>query len=542
MFDTEQLQDHYCEQTDKNHRRLNGQFFTPRWIAKGMAQWVLQCRPATIVDPACGMGMLLDECLKQGYEGRLVGIDIDKSLVEFWRSRTQNSSRIEVEVGDFLHKDPGPLQGVVANPPYNRFQNRDIPPYILQKMQELLGEAPSGYTNQYALFLYAVVSQLKQGGRAAFIVPSEFLGTGYGVQVKKFLLKTGRLRHLVLFDTSERIFPDAATTACVLLFGETGVDHLTVWHLLGQADQAAFHAICEGYTPVHARNTGIPYAELDAQTNWQGLGLGEADWSGFIELKAMGRVKRGIATGANEFFLLTEIDARARGFSTGELMPCIANAESVEGVLFTDADWDKLRRNGKPAYLFNGLDACSTSAANYLEHGEREGYHLRYLTKMRRPWYRLESREAAPLLLAVFGRAGFKAVLNHTQSVNLTAFHGFFPDKSHIDLTPLLWMYLQTPLARLAFARQQRAYGDGLKKLEPSDWSKLLVPDWNSWPVDGKSHADTLAEQCLQALFHQDDSAWLGIVDQFQQLIDDHRVAMQEATHQPIFGDQLTLI
>ena len=40
--------------------------------------------------------------------------------------------------------------------------------------------------------------------------------TGYGVQVKTFLLRSRRLRYLVLFDTAERVFADAATTACVL--------------------------------------------------------------------------------------------------------------------------------------------------------------------------------------------------------------------------------------------------------------------------------------------------------------------------------------
>src|SRR5690606_19294070 len=54
-------------------------------------------------------------------------------------------------------------------------------------------------------------------GRAAYIVPSEFLNADYGKLVKSYLLKTNTLRHLFIVDFKENIFEGALTTASILL-------------------------------------------------------------------------------------------------------------------------------------------------------------------------------------------------------------------------------------------------------------------------------------------------------------------------------------
>lgn len=78
----------------------------------------------------------------------------------------------------------------------------------LYEVDQVVGLAASGFTNQYALFIYLVVSRLKAGGRAAFIVPSEFLATGCGEQVKKFICRNRQVTWYCLIRL-ERVFPDA---------------------------------------------------------------------------------------------------------------------------------------------------------------------------------------------------------------------------------------------------------------------------------------------------------------------------------------------
>ncbi len=492
----ESLQNRYCELQNRTHRKANGQFFTPRWIAKGLAKWVLLCDPSHILDPAVVFGILLDECRLQGYAGRLLGYEIDKSIAEIWESNLATRLCAEVVCKDFLESVNDPIAAAVVNPPYNRFQNRDLPGTLREEVDQVVGLAASGFTNQYALFIYLVVSRLKAGGRAAFIVPSEFLATGYGEQVKEFICRNRRLSHLVLFDTAERVFPDAATTACVLLFDGAPQESLKVWHLSGEVDAEVFHSLCDedDSAPPLAQ---ICYSSLNPRSNWQGLGLAEIDLAGMVPLGEFGEVKRGVATGANEFFLLSPSGALSHGIAETNLVSCIASAASAPSVVFDQYQIDTLRLQDKACFLFNGLGGQSKEVARYIQLGEAKGLDQRYLTRLRKPWYRLESRQPAALLLAVFGRDGFRVCLNRTEAINLTAFHGFYPRGGLGKWAPVIWLYFQGQMARARFAAHQRSYGDGLKKLEPGDWARLYVPDWRRWSSHAQAEVLELANRVL---------------------------------------------
>lgn len=537
MLDVERLQEQYCAKVSRSHRKAMGQFFTPRWIASGLAAWVMAARPSSIVDPAFGLGVLLDECRQQGFEGQATGYEIDAELIRMWRAADGGASGIQVQEADFLTVAP-PLDAVIANPPYNRFQNRALSAQVKTLLHRATGEMASGYTNQYALYLYATLFRLAEKGRAAFIVPSEFLATGYGVQVKRFLLESGRLRHMVLFDTQVRVFPEAATTACVLLFDRVGQDRLDVWHLDGEASADLYLELCREKSGRSA-DASLRYAELDPADNWQGLGRGTPEFAGMTTLRQFGQVKRGIATGANEFFVLTAEQAAARGLESAALRRCIAGAVQAAEPVFTEQSWEMLRQSNRPAYLFDGCGSSSRAVAAYLRHGEAQGFHERYLTRTRKPWFRLEQREPAKLLLAVFGREGFRAVLNQSGVLNLTAFHAYYPSTGWEAFTGLLWLYLQTDLARQAFDRQNRLYGDGLKKLEPGDWHKLLVPDWRRWSAEGLRRGDSLAQTAAVALA---PGRFADAVSAFERLIQEEGADGTPGLDDSVVRGQLELV
>ena len=51
-----------------------------------------------------------------------------------------------------------------------------------------------------------------------------------------------------------------------------------------------------------------------------------------------------------------------------------------------------LIKNDVPVLLFSANISPSKQAARYIQQGEQKGYHKRFLTKSRNPWYKTERR------------------------------------------------------------------------------------------------------------------------------------------------------
>ena len=107
----------------------------------------------------------------------------------------------------------------------DKFQNYDNPlrsyeynnlQYI-SRINRLYEYNLNGFTNIYALFLLKSINELSEGGRCAYIIPSEFLNADYGRYVKEALLQSGTLRYIITFNSNESIFDDALTTSCIVL-------------------------------------------------------------------------------------------------------------------------------------------------------------------------------------------------------------------------------------------------------------------------------------------------------------------------------------
>ena len=159
------------------------------------------------------------------------------------------------------------------------------------------------------------------------------------------------------------------------------------------------------------------------------------------------------------------------------LLPCLAKASYARKHFFTNDDIEKLREADKPVYLLNATDLSDENLGKYIELGEKQGIHKRYLTSHRTPWYSLENRPPAPILVTVFNRTGLRFVRNEAGVYNLTAFHCVYLKPNIIPKVDLLMAYLITDVAREIFEDSRREYGGGLRKFEPNDLNNAFVVD-----------------------------------------------------------------
>lgn len=454
-----------------DHRKRLAQFFTPPAIAKFMVGWVLGGAGRNAVhDPAFGLGAFLD-CAPADCE--FTGMEIDERAVEFFSVNSERRPKL-LERGDYL-LDFGRTHGnIVCNPPYLRFQkflNRDA---VFAAFRERLGLKLSGYTNIASAFLVKSISELEAGGRLAYILPSEFLNSGYGALVKEWLKKDGHLDSIIEVECENEAFEEVTTSVCIVLYDSARrMDRVSFRKI---ASLAEIDGVMDR-SPLQS----VPLESLDSGSKW-GVHFvcaedGVRPASELLcRLSESGRFSRGIATGANGFFVLSESDIRANGLSGSSCVRCITRSQQLTRLAFTDDDFDALARADKPVYLFSPGDEPDEQSRRYIRQGEAKGFDSGFITRHRSPWYKTEARSVSPILLNVFSRAGYKVVRNYSSALSLTNFHCFYPHRLRGNYVDRLFLYLHSGVGRRLLSLSRRRYGNALDKFEPNDLNDALVP------------------------------------------------------------------
>lgn len=453
------------------HRKRFAQFFTPEVIADFMARWVLDGRKkADVLEPAFGLGAFSRSLFKQNPKVRVVGYEADATIYNYAAENVaQAGSDVLLYNEDYLRASwEDKYDGIICNPPYLKFHDYDNAS-LVPLVNEQLGIRLNGFTNLYTLFLLKSISQLRDGGRMAYIVPSEFLNSDYGVEVKRALLRSGVLRHVVVVDFTQCAFDDALTTACILLCHKGGsLSEVRFSHV---SDVGQLQASLADYSAWAAD-------QLKPETKWKQYyeGARSADYRHLVPFSTFAKVSRGIATGANDYFTFRESKKELYGIPERCLMRCVCHSTDVHGLFFTDDDFQRLSHSDKAVYLFNGCAGVEDEhVREYISLGEETGADKRYLTASRKPWYAIENRKPSPIWVSVFNRKGLRFVRNIAGVSNLTTFHCVY-DAGVVDID-VLFGYLVTNVAKEIFMDNSRQYGNGLVKFEPNDLNKGKAVD-----------------------------------------------------------------
>ena len=497
----------YAAVTPLEHRRRFGQFFTPRSVADLMVSWVLGSKPKSVLDPAFGLGVFFDsflentrsdQCEYQAYE-------IDENIISYFQPPSNIPFRLRL--ADYCVSDSGRFDGIVCNPPYMRFQKfmnrRDVVPLV----EKNAGVKLAGYTNMASVFLIKSIKELNKGGRLAYIMPFEFFNTGYGTEVKRKLMEDGLLKQVIFFLNEKDIFPDAVTTVCVLLCSKDGArDPISITRVEG------FEELSDLNEPIGCFQHVLPREALPFNRKWSPIISSLYEnidaVAGSAKIYEYGGFSRGIATGANAFFSLNREKIRTWGLG-GNYRKCITKSPQVKKLVFTETDFIKLEKSGAPIYCLDVKKRHGRKAANYIRYGQSLGFHERYLARNRAPWYRLEARDPAPILVGVFNRGKVKVVRNFTDAINFTCFHSFYPNMFGEGYVNRLFVYLVSTAGQKAIMANKRRYGAGLDKFEPGDLNECRCPSAAQFDRCAEKEAEKVIETAMkdesQALIMADE-------------------------------------
>ncbi|MCK9236006.1 MAG: Eco57I restriction-modification methylase domain-containing protein [Bacteroidales bacterium] len=487
----------YAQMVSLEHRKKFAQFFTPFVIAEFMANWILENKELqTVLDPAFGLGIFARAIRQKNADCLIKGFEIDETILQEANAIFEHEENTSIFLKDYMFIDWGNhYDGIICNPPYFKFHDYDNKT-VLNEIEENLGLKLNGFTNLYTLFLLKSAYQLNKNGRSAYIIPSEFLNSDYGKLVKSYLIENKLLRYIIVFDFEENVFDDALTTASILLFANDNEKSEVEFMNVKSLDELQFLQTKIQSYPKSKADNSFSFSELNPDIKWRAYYQKQnaTQFKNLVPFSTYGKVMRGIATGANEYFTFNQSKAKKYDIDEKFLLPCITKSVDVSGVFFTKENFEELKQQDKNIFLFNATEQTE-ALSKYILKGEAEKINKRFLTASRNPWYALEKRPPSPIWVSVFNRNGLRFIRNEANISNLTTFHCIYLNLFSVQKVDLLFAYLLTDISKEIFNDNRREYGNGLHKFEPNDINKALMVD-----LDKISKTD---EKQILALFFE---------------------------------------
>jgi hypothetical protein len=521
-------------------RNKQGQFATPTELANNILEYaqalVPSGSPVRFLDPAVGTGSFFSALLKAfspAQIGEAVGYEIDPSYAneasQFW-----DDDHLRIYNADFtraLPPVPDEMKAnlLICNPPYVRHHHllKAEKQRLRIAVEQAVNIRLSEQSGLYCHFLCLSHLWLSEGGLAGWPIPSEFLEVNYGEQIRKYLRECVTLLRIHRFDPKEVQFSDALVSSAVVWFRKSKppIDHEVEFTFGGTLKQPRLsHFVSHSalnpkakWTKLSLIKMGVPVLihndagslDLSAFTLSHGNITSEqssgsyqqssfADFTKPALVKAQNtrtladlfQVKRGLATGANNYFILNERQIAENRIPTQFLRPVLPGPRvlSFDEVMADDEGFPLVENR---QFLLTcdlpeaEIQARYESLWEYLQMGVKTGIHKGYICSHRTPWYMQEKRPACMFLCAYMGRqdskrgAPFRFILNHSKATATNAYHMLYPRpqlqkalEANPQLATVIWQALNT-ISQDSLIGEGRVYGGGLHKMEPRELANV---------------------------------------------------------------------
>ena len=472
-------------------RNETGQFATP----PPLAMQIIRCAARQtagepwirFLDPGVGTGAFYSALRSTVPTERIEeahGYEIHQGLAEAARELWEETG-LTVHRRDFTSAEPPELGErfnlVVCNPPYTRHHHLGA-----RKKKELAGKLTqqgnmqlSGLAGLYAHFMGLAHPWMSDGALAGWLVPSEFMDVNYGKGVRDYLTHRVTLLHIHRFNPETSQFPDALVSSAVVYFRNSPPPpgHTVRMTFGGNLEQPDLDG-------------RVPLDTLRAERKWsrhpeKEPGHEEAE----VTLSDLFDIKRGIATGSNDFFVLTEQETQRRGIPRWALVPVLPGARRLKQDVVHRGQ-DGLPLLEERLFLLDcNLDETtvarrSPELARYLQEGKGSVSET-YLCSRRKPWYSQEKRPPAPFLCTYMGRtkkgigSPFRFIMNNSAATALNVYLMMYPKEplancieEDVELKAATWRALQG-IGAEDVMREGRVYGGGLRKVEPRELGRV---------------------------------------------------------------------
>jgi adenine-specific DNA-methyltransferase len=452
--------------TEIGYRKNHGQYFTPSKVAEETVKRLDLKKAQNVLEPGCGTGIFPTTILKIyptiAETTRYIGVEEDPLLalstalsLEWVRApqtwKVFYANFMDLTTSDFEQVSVSRVDVVVSNPPFVRFHRLGK----RKRTTKLLGLTNMSGLHSY--FLARAASFIGKG-KMVFILPSEMNKTHYGLKL------FGQLQSRF---TVERL----------------GIYYKDCDFSIAPIDKTAFQAP-EALNPEAIIAFFVSRDGEQAHKTQPEMNAKRTD---AIPLKSMASVHRGISTGVNDFFLLTETSASALMIPQIWLKEIVPTKipMNVIGKILTEEKMEDFRKANKHCYLLSidpkmKFTDLPEKLKQYIREGEARGLHTLATSKARHPWYCVKTPKRPPdLFFTYMFRRAPRFVVNEARAFILTNllgiyFHesGLYSEKELVELASILnssvseWIQSECGY---------RLYAGGLMKFEPHDLEEMPI-------------------------------------------------------------------
>jgi adenine-specific DNA-methyltransferase len=526
-----------------SYQKLRGGYYTPQPIAHFLAQWAVQSATTQVLEPSCGDGAILEECLKalieQGASKRKavelthgVELDNEERNKSFERVRALGLSPEPsmIHHGDFFaycrehlsadkgllaycdDKEPRFFDAIVGNPPFVRYQN--FPEEQRKPAFEIMqraGMSPSRLTNTWVPFLVASSFLLTEHGRMAMVIPAELLQVNYAAELRRFL---GDFYKKITLVTFKKLVFEGIQQEVVLLLAEKNGDKYTgirTIELNGISDLASYEHTDFSNTELKPMDHGAEkWTQYFLDTKEIDLLRALKKNPKLTEAGKVIDVDVGVVTGQNQFFVLSE--EQIKGVSLKRYSQRIVSRSGhLKGTIFSEEDWQSNAENNLPAYLLDlpkkDFDELPKAAQEYIKSGEEAEFHTGFKCRIRPRWYIVPSvwTPDAFMLRQVHGYP--KLIVNKAEATCTDTIH-----RVRLLNGTSAEVIAAAFLNSLTFAFSEvmgRSYGGGVLELEPNEAEKLPIPLIGADKLDLKELHNLMLEGNIDSVLDITDKVLL---------------------------------
>ncbi len=451
----------YASSTTLQHRKPAGQFFT----AESVASWALSVSSLRAGDNVCdagaGTAVFAGSILKSRIRvASYTGIENEATLalcaahaLEVMGApdsfRIWYTNFLLLNEGAFHSRDLPQPNVIIANPPFVRSHRLSGRARLLASLRAKMGITLSSHSGSVGYFLLksAQLTVPPNGPRSKrvpikliFFLPKEAAGASHARRLREDLRRAhGWVWHD--YDVPMR---------------HTGVDK-------HQSNALALLFVFE--------RKASPQPQLDSRPT---LGTKVAD---------LLVVRRGISTGCNDFFALSEADAKAHSIPRKYLRRVLPTRVPLPEGSFADNHWESLRASGHRCWLLalppKPLAGFESAVQQYLREGLRRGLHATPTGLRLHSWFALPIPSEPPdVLITYLFRGAPRFVLNVARVYHLTNMLGarFVSQSLTVDAKRgILAILDESALGWINSDGAGREYRGGLMKIEPRELGQLAI-------------------------------------------------------------------